>query len=377
MNWHIFCEVVDNFGDIGVCWRLAKQLSQQHSQQVSLWVDDLISFQALCPAVDTQQTQQCIDGINIIHWLADLPAELSLNIQQAQVVIEAFGCQLPNSIIEQMQQAKVSPLWLNLEYLTAESWAEDCHLLPSPQQRLTKIFFFPGFTEKTGGLLWEDELLNLADQMQTLEARQQLFGKLGIAAVLAEIPMQISLFAYENKQVAPLLSALNQNSPAVHLLVPQGRVQQEVEHWLANHELNNLTVSIIPFMPQPTYDRLLATCQLNFVRGEESFVRAQMLGLPMIWHIYPQQENAHIIKLNAFLEQYLVNCSEPIKTQLTQAFLIWNEAQEAAIDWSALLNALPNWQAQTSAWQRQQIAHQSLAQNLVQFAQTRYSARHF
>ena len=40
-TWDIFCSVVDNFGDIGVCWRLARRLSAGLGQQVRLWVDDL------------------------------------------------------------------------------------------------------------------------------------------------------------------------------------------------------------------------------------------------------------------------------------------------------------------------------------------------
>ena len=39
MKWDLFCRVVDNFGDVGVCWRLAADLAQR-GEQVRLWIDD-------------------------------------------------------------------------------------------------------------------------------------------------------------------------------------------------------------------------------------------------------------------------------------------------------------------------------------------------
>ena len=47
LSWDIFCTVVDNYGDIGVCWRLARQLAAEHGFAVRLWVDDLASFARL------------------------------------------------------------------------------------------------------------------------------------------------------------------------------------------------------------------------------------------------------------------------------------------------------------------------------------------
>jgi uncharacterized repeat protein (TIGR03837 family) len=153
-DWDIFCCVVDNFGDIGVTWRLARQLKQegalpaQKSEvQVRLWVDDLASFARICPALDPAQDGQWVDGIYVQHWHERLPADMT----PARVVIEAFACELPAPFIERMAEQTTPPCWINLEYLSAESWVEDCHGLASPQQvgsqRLDKYFFFPGFTQ--------------------------------------------------------------------------------------------------------------------------------------------------------------------------------------------------------------------------------------
>ena len=47
---------------------------------------------------------------------------------------------------------------------------------------------------------------------------------------------------------------------------------------------------------------MLWACDLNLVRGEDSLVRALWAGQPFVWHIYPQHDNAHHAKLDAFLD---------------------------------------------------------------------------
>lgn len=380
LEWHIFCEVIDNYGDIGVCWRLAKQLQQHHQQQVHLWVDDLASFQALCADLDPQQSVQQIQGICIYHWQPLLPAQGLHALASAQVVIEAFGCRLPDAVLESMRQQSHQPLWLNVEYLSAEDWVAEAHGLPSPVQGMQKYFFFPGFVASTGGLLWEPELLTLPATMQQTTARAALFTQLGLAAELAQHELHISLFAYENPQVQSLLQCASEYSHRVHVLVPQGRISDEVAQWLGeplevgrSYQRAALTLSALPFMPQDTYDQVLASCQLNLVRGEESFVRAQMLGLPFIWHIYPQQEDAHWVKLDAFLQRYNEQAAAPLAELIQAGFLGWNQAA-GVLPWEALWDQLLPWQQHAQAWQQRLQQLGNLAENLVEFAQTRYSA---
>ena len=38
-SWDVFCRVVDNYGDAAVCWRLARQLADEHGARVRLWID--------------------------------------------------------------------------------------------------------------------------------------------------------------------------------------------------------------------------------------------------------------------------------------------------------------------------------------------------
>ena len=149
----IFCNVIDNYGDIGVCWRLARQLAHEQGIAVRLWVDDLSSFHRLCFEVDAAQEQQVCLGVEVRHWTDFFP-----RVEPAHLIIEAFACQLPTSYIEAMAAQTRQPVWINLEHLSAEDWVAGCHGLPSPHPSLplTKYFFFPGFTPDTGGLLLED-----------------------------------------------------------------------------------------------------------------------------------------------------------------------------------------------------------------------------
>ncbi len=157
-TWDIFCKVVDNFGDIGVCWRLAKQLQREHGLQVRLWVDDLGIAQHLIPTLALASATQYHEDICIQNWYEH--ADFS---QAADVVIEGFACGLPSSYLSAM--VKHQSKWLNLEYLSAESWVDDFHGKPSPQANgLVRYFYFPGFTEKSGGLIRES---NMTAQLQS------------------------------------------------------------------------------------------------------------------------------------------------------------------------------------------------------------------
>jgi uncharacterized repeat protein (TIGR03837 family) len=65
---------------------------------------------------------------------------------------------------------------------------------------------------------------------------------------------------------------------------------------------SRLAIHFLPLLAQPDFDHLLWSCDLNFVRGEDSLVRALWAGKPLAWHIYPQDDAAHHVKLSAFLD---------------------------------------------------------------------------
>jgi uncharacterized repeat protein (TIGR03837 family) len=309
MHADIFCRVIDNFGDIGVTWRLVRQLQQEHGWLLRLWVDDLKSFQRLEPRVSVAATQH-IDGIEIIHW------PQSTDFTPAPIVIATFSCDLPEQYVENMRAQRNHPttktesLWINLEYLSAEDWVEGCHGLPSLRaDGLSSHFFFPGFTAQTGGLLRESALIAQRDTWQTDRAAQRVFlEKLGLsqAAVAALFPATrdtpaarlVNLFCYNNAPVDALIEVLRTDARQTVLLIPEG-----IHPQYTSGQQGQLFIERVPFLPQTEYDKILWTADLNFVRGEDSIVRGIWAGKPLIWQIYPQTENTHLEKLRAWFVQ--------------------------------------------------------------------------
>jgi uncharacterized repeat protein (TIGR03837 family) len=370
----LFCKVVDNYGDIGICWRLARQLQQEHGIAVTLWVDDLRSFRRICPEVDIDADMQQIAGVTVRHWYTQDAVFAACDI--ADIVIEFFACDIPPGYIAAMASCDPRPVWLNLEGLTAEEWVEGCHRLPSmhPQLPLTKHFFFPGFTDRTGGLLRESALDAQRRQFQSDPAAIAAFlARFGVTAQ-EMTGLKTSLFCYSHAPVTALFDAWRKSCVPVTCLVPEGVAAETVQSFLdadakpgAVNTCDALTVRVLPFVAQPDYDRLLWACDLNFVRGEDSFVRAQWAGKPFVWHIYPQDENLHHKKLRAFLQRY----AEDIDS-LRAFSLNWNGAGDEAADWTHLWSALqadmPTITDRAADWERRMLAHGDLATNLLDFA---------
>ncbi|WP_110950804.1 elongation factor P maturation arginine rhamnosyltransferase EarP [Pseudomonas bohemica] len=377
-SWDIFCTAVDNFGDVGVTFRLARQLVAEHDMKVRLWVDDLSAFVRLCPGADAKAELQWHDGVQVCFWPGDWqPAE------PADVVIEAFACRLPPAYIEAMKARNPRPLWLNLEYLSAEEWVTGCHGLPSLQSSgIQKFFFFPGFRPSTGGLLREAGLIDRRHAFeQNPTARQAFLADLGIYPQ-ADARL-ISLFAYEHAGLGSWLDCLAhsqahssvQDAQPTHLLVPEGRIISDVERWLgvdglragAVHVRGDLTIQVLPFVRQKDYDLLLWCCAFNVVRGEDSFVRGQWAGRPLIWHIYEQDDDAHWAKLDAFLELYLAGLSEDAGQSLTQVWRNWNAGQDMTQSWSALEKHRDELTRHAERWCLERALQDDLTTALVQF----------
>ena len=368
----IFCKVVDNYGDIGICWRLARQLAHEHGAALTLWVDDLASFRRICPEVDPSAAGQVVQGVAVRHWRGQdgvfAPADIP------DVVIEFFGCELPPSWVEAMAARQPRPVWINYEGLTAEDWIEGCHRLPSmhPRLKLTKHFYFPGFNERTGGLLCETGL----DARRLAFQRDPARGA-GFLASLGVTPEEaarrrVSLFCYPQAPLEALFGVWRQAPRPTLCLVPEGVARDQVEAFIGAAAVagavatrGQLTLRVLPFVPQHDYDLLLWACDLNFVRGEDSWVRAQWAARPFVWHIYPQDENLHHKKLRAFLRLYAHDLPA------LEAFMLgWNGAQ-AVHDWAALWEALeaeaPRIAARAEAWRAQVTADGDLATKLLGF----------
>jgi len=372
----LFCKVVDNYGDIGICWRLARQLEREHHINVHLWVDDLRSFQRICPDVKLNIDTQNVAGVTVHHWRDQngtfTPEDIS------DIVIEFFACDIPPAYIQAMAQRRPRAVWLNLEGLSAEAWVEGCHTLSSPHGSLplTKYFFFPGFNSKTGGLLIESELEQQRQQFISDPATiAEFLSGLGLSRNEIDA-LKISLFCYPHAPATALFEAWKNNATPITCLVPEGVAVEAVQAFTGQAAtagsvatIGALTIRILPFVPQPDYDKLLWACDLNFVRGEDSFVRAQWAGKPFIWHIYPQDENLHHVKLNAFLQCYGVNSNK-----LAAMMLAWNGVTPPPIQWDTVWQELTaDMQQMTDLalqWQQQLIANGDMTSNLLKFAHT-------
>lgn len=353
MNWDIFCRVIDNYGDIGVCWRLAADLADR-GHAVRLMVDDPGPLEWMAPGGHFR--------VEVLHWSADVLADVG------DVVVTAFSCDLDEGTMRLManraQQGR-APAWFNLEYLSAESFSERAHLceapvLAGPAAGLTRSAFYPGFVHQTGGLLREPGL----------PARQAAFDRnvwLHAHGLVAQQNILVSMFCYEPDALAPLLRQWIDGHHDVMLLVCAGRPNSAVKHALpalsddslVPQRLGRLSVVFLPWLTQDDYDHLLWSCDLNFVRGEDSLVRALWAAKPWVWQIYPQHDGAHRPKLEALMNR--LGMADTMKQLMRE----WN----GLIPWSNsgvnLLDDLPALKQSAQTWRSSLVAQQDLTSQLI------------
>ena len=354
--WDIFCKVIDNYGDVGVCWRLAVGLVAR-KQRVRLWVDDASALQWMAP-----------DGAPGVEVLAWTPTQDMRAVVPGNILVEAFGCDITPEYIANYASNIISRglkgIWINLEYLSAEGFVARCHGLPSPVMSgpgagLTKHFFYPGFTAATGGLLREPDLL----ERQARFDRSAWLQQRGIEWRGERL---VSLFCYEPPALGLLLNQLADDAQPTRLLVAAGRattsVQASIKRKIGHQPLWNkrgqLSFSFIESLTQIDFDHLLWACDLNFVRGEDSLVRALWANKPFVWHIYPQHDDAHHAKLAAFLDWLK---APPSLKRFHEA---WNGVTEVNLP----RLDLPEWQAAVTAARAELLQSDDLVSQLLSFA---------
>ena len=366
----IFCAVIDNFGDIGVCWRLARQLRAEHGWRVRLFVDDLTVFHALCPEVDATLARQEAEGVVIEHWRE--PAHAGDTLQIADVAIEAFACELPHAYIAAMARREPKPVWINLEYLSGEDWVADFHMRPSPHPRypLDKSFFFPGLGAGTGGVLKERDL----------DARRERFDaaawwreRVGIERPDGGQTV-VSLFAYENPAVDALLAQWRDGDAPIVLLVPEGRISGALARFFGlpkfaagmSARAGALQAHALGFVEQPRFDEMLWAADINFVR-------AQWAKKPFVWHIYPQADDAHVPKLDAALAHYTQTLDAPARDAITRFWHAWNGA--GVPDWAGFWRHRDELEARAARWAEELASIGDLAGNLAAHVAARMTSR--
>lgn len=353
----LFCRVIDNLGDIGVMWRLARQLSTEKNWQVRLWVDRLDRLAQIEHAIDPNKPQQTCSAIEVHHWPDRWPNPAP-DFTPAPVVIAGFSCELPQAYLEQLANTPC-PIWLQLEYLSAQDWINSFHGLNSERSdKLKPVFFFPGFTNAAGGLLREHDLIERRRNWQSNQQAKPWLKTLGVD--VADDTRLVSVFTYANAPLSRLVDQLGASNARFHLLVPQG--QHFDHHAPSLHQYPNVTAQTIEFLTQTDYDKLLWSCDLNLVRGEDSWVRAIWAGKPMIWQIYPQQDQAHHPKLQAWLE--LAELPESLGVAMHE----WADGKlDAALAPLFGTQGWQQWQTQSLALSARLAQQTDLASRLDQF----------
>ena len=379
MRWDIFCQVVDNYGDAGVCWRLARALARP-SSVASLSISNIssttsnhddIRIRLFCDDLNVLNTIAHGDavgygaslGIEVLPWSAAESTDVLASV--GDVVVEAFACHLPAAYVTAMTHRSTVPVWINLEYLTAEAWADEMHLMPSPQNNgLTKYFYFPGFTAKTGGVTlgnW-DESSGAHNPDLIPDSLHKAITQCRVGA------KRVSIFNYKHAPLNQWLRSLNAaalaNGDLVDVFICAG---QNVSVNQLAPELKALQLIELPFVPQEDYDWLVAHCDFNLVRGEDSFVRAQWAGKPFIWDIYPQSDLAHEVKLEAFLERYFENATPSTKA-LGISAMKWAPPETW---WPQLADLTQH----SAAWQQKLVALGHLESKILDFVKSQEISR--
>lgn len=359
--WDVFCHVVDNLGDLGVCWRLSTELVRR-GHRVRLWVDQPDPLRWMAPGA----LEGHHPGVTVMAWTSDLTPAQCDRLSPADVWIETFGCDPPPAMIDSLARRIASgdppPVWINLEYLSAESYVERSHRLPSPVMSgplkgLTKWFFYPGFTAATGGLLREPDLdsRRAAFDRPAWERRKNL---------LPCASPQVVVFCYEPPLLGMFLEQAIAEDPGVRWLLASDRSAQAVRLAAEHAALTNRIQAVeLPALSQGEFDELLWASDLNLVRGEDSLVRAIWAGQPFVWNIYPQHDNAHHAKLMAFLDWL---DAPPSLRRFHRAWNGLDTGPAAAQAWPGWA-ALGEWRDCTHAARRRLLAQPDLTTQLCEF----------
>jgi uncharacterized repeat protein (TIGR03837 family) len=364
----IFCCVIDNFGDAGFAWRLAKELRDaQAFDAIRLFITDLGTLAAICPDADPSKEEQRVQGITVCAWSeAD-------GAQVADVVLETFGCRIPEAYEERIGSRPVPPLWINVEYLSAESWVPDWHMLPSPHPRfnIDKFYFYPGLREKTGGVLFSPDILGREDHFMRYE-KSEFCRRYGIDESL----WTLYVFCYPGPWVTYLAKALVKDPRPVQLLLAPGAARDDLLSLLAFAP--GITTVNLPYFDQDDFEKPLWVSNALVVRGEDSFVRAQTAAKPFLWNIYPIRgdETTHMKKLAAFFELYAPyygQYAELVKDVNTIFNTGGNQFPTFWTIWRTMVEEVESEKLQTAAaaWREHLFSLGSLSENLLAFIRSK------
>ena len=393
----ILCRVVDNYGDIGFVYRLARELSSLSSiekTQLRLIVSDLKSFNAMAlpPGISTSLAVQNYNGWKVIDWNACAEGKCEFTEHPPKIILECFQCGRPEWLDEILFSAQTTQTVqiVNVEYLTAEDWADDFHLLKSGTRSalVKKINFMPGFTKKTGGLVLDKNFVSCVhSKTAALECLKKYASKKTVALIEDTNLFRVIAFSYERnfENEARALSEFAKNSGRkVQVLLAPGL--GNVPFKKAAAAFKNISVYDLEYLPQLAWDALLTLADFSFIRGEDSFSRACLSGIPFVWHAYPQEEEFQLVKADAVLKRmepffsagdmslvknvWLSYNRKPSVKMCDEACKVYNECTDAG--YIPLLRILENYggiKKSFGMFAQSLFANGNLAQKLLAFLQ--------
>ena len=393
----ILCRVVDNYGDIGFVYRLARELSSLSSiekTQLRLIVSDLKSFNAMAlpPGISTSLAVQNYNGWKVIDWNACAEGKCEFTEQPPKIILECFQCGRPEWLDEILFSAQTTQTVqiVNVEYLTAEDWADDFHLLKSGTRSalVKKINFMPGFTKKTGGLVLDKNFVSCVhSKTAALECLKKYASKKTVALIEDTNLFRVIAFSYERnfENEARALSEFAKNSGRkVQVLLAPGLGNAPFKKAAA--AFKNISVYDLEYLPQLAWDALLTLADFSFIRGEDSFSRACLSGIPFVWHVYPQEEEFQLVKADAVLKRmepffsagdmslvknvWLSYNRKPSVKMCDEACKVYNECTDAG--YIPLLRILENYggiKKSFGMFAQSLFANGNLAKNLLAFLQ--------
>ena len=408
-RWDILCHVVDNFGDAGVLWRLARRLAADGCRLVTLRID---AVEALRPLVPGAALGATIEGVRIASWEpvpseapspSDIPSKATDDARPGarpdlfqdtlpDVLITGFDARPSETLRRRMRPG--APLWITVEHLSAEDWVETCHRSPSPKaDGCIEHFFYPGFTPRTGGLLLEPGILAARDR-DLVERRK---GRSAASSRNETSFDHCLLFCYRPSPLRLLVRSLQQ--AARHdprpggdgwIISVPGPVRRDrppaaspraaaAAAGQSERAGSRVHIRRSPFVPQAGFDALLRQSRLNFVRGEDSQVRAIWAARPFIWQAWRQDRDTRADKVEAFLARQAEWLAPADQAALALLSRWWNgldrdqgqvtQATQAAIAaaLAAVLTHEDRIEAGLNAWGNALSRHE-LADELLRFA---------
>ena len=336
----------------------------------------------MAPGLDPCKAVQEYRSWTVLDWNASEACHSEYTKNPPTLILECFQCSRPewlDDILFEPRRTQEVQI-INIEYLTAEDWADDFHLLKSGTRSamVKKVNFMPGFTEKTGGLVIDNEfasslknpdnaLFRLKDYPEYREIQQ---------AVCAEDVFCVSLFTYK-RDLSPIVRALKKSGLELCVFVAPGLSRDVfMDEW--NKKDRPFKVIQLPYMAQESWDALLTLMDLNIIRGEDSFARACLCGKPFLWNAYVQDEELQLVKVGAVLDR--MECHFAKGDSLFQNYrtlmLEFNRTKDIQSDKieESMLKFLGMHKTASECfaeWGKTLLSHGNLTEKLLDFIRTR------